>query len=62
MIGKAVAVGDRATVDRLAPVRPAGQPRVLLVAPTAVPGLLTGGAPLTAIYPVILGFAGTEPR
>jgi D-xylose transport system substrate-binding protein len=35
-VAKALAIGDHATVDRLAPARPAGQPRVLPVAPTAV--------------------------
>lgn len=35
-VAKALATGDQATVDRLAPARPGGQPRVALVAPTAV--------------------------
>ena len=35
-VAKALATGDQASVDRLAPARPGGQPRVTLVAPTAV--------------------------
>ncbi|MBO0876503.1 MAG: substrate-binding domain-containing protein [Pseudonocardia sp.] len=35
-VAKALATGDQATVDRLAPARQGGQPRLALVAPTAV--------------------------